>query len=143
MVAALFPRMEKTSQFAGYWQFLGSFAERTTTNVTTGLIRTIGIAALLCLVAVQASGTEDDGWRRTKFGWQNIKQWNLPAEMHELPGLSPRVGAIATLPAITSPAAEKLSVLLHPAVIALGLMLVAFGALRTFVVAANEATCQS
>lgn len=91
-------------------------------RVTTG---TFGLLLLLLLHAVaHADPAEvDDGWRRTRFGWENIKNWDLSPEQRELP-------TAATFPptSLSPVAADRLS-LLHPGVLAAGLSLLAIGAL--------------
>jgi len=64
----------------------------------------------------------DDGWRRTKFGWENIRDWDLTPEQRELAGSAPI--------AILSPAAEHLLLLSHPLAIAAAMGLVAVGILH-------------
>jgi hypothetical protein len=91
-------------------------------RVTTG---TLGLLLLVLLNAVaHADPAEvDDGWRRTRFGWENIKNWDLSPEQRELPT------AVTFSPTILSPvAADQLS-LLHPGVLAAGLSLLAVAAL--------------
>lgn len=93
---------------------LGHFAK----TVTIG---SIGLLLLLLLnAAAQAGPAEvDDGWRRTRFGWENIKDWDLIPEQRELPSATPLT------PVIVSPAADTLFMLLHPGVLALGLSVLA------------------
>lgn len=86
---------------------------------------TIGLLLLVLMNAVAHAGPAevDDGWRRTRFGWENIKNWDLSPEQRELRT------AVAFSPTILSPvAADRLS-LLHPGVLAAGLSLLAIGAL--------------
>jgi hypothetical protein len=88
---------------------------------------TIGLCLLL-FAAVDSSAeqksTVDDGWRRTKFGWENIRDWNLPPEQLALHGSMP------VSPAILSPVAESLLWCSHPLAVALALAVVAVGGLH-------------
>ncbi|WP_254507917.1 hypothetical protein [Anatilimnocola floriformis] len=93
----------------------------------------VGMIGLCLLLAAQSfaagqTGAEaaaiDDGWRRTKFGWENIRDWNLPPEQLDLSGSAP------IAPAILSPTAEHLLGLSHPLAVAVGLSLIAAAALR-------------
>lgn len=95
--------------------------------VTTATTGSVGFLFVLLLSSIAQAGPAevDDGWRRTRFGWENIKHWNLSPEQRELPVAAPI--AITEL----LPAAKSSPVLFHPLVVALGLSLVAVAALRT------------
>lgn len=101
---------------------------------TIGKFRSLGIAGftafLLAIFAVNSlllaeatTATTDDGWRRTKNGWEHISTW--PAEAIQQLAVS-EVSATA---AQISPATERWQCL-HPGVLAMGLCLVAGFALR-------------
>jgi hypothetical protein len=94
-----------------------------TTTATTGMI---GMLFLVLLNAAAHAGPAevDDGWRRTRFGWENIKNWDLTPAQRELPSAAP------LSPAIQSPSAETVSKLLHPCILAVGLSLLAIAALH-------------
>jgi hypothetical protein len=86
---------------------------------------TIGLLLLVLMNAVAHAGPAevDDGWRRTRFGWENIKNWDLSPAQRELPTAA-TFSTAEFHPAI----ADRLS-LLHPCVLAAGLSLLAVGAL--------------
>ena len=101
---------------------------------TTGTTRKLGVvglsALLLALVALNQSlvageaGTDiDDGWRRTKDGWEHISTWPVEVTQQLAADESP------TTSAQISPTAERWQ-RLHPGVLAVGLCLAACFALR-------------
>ena len=72
--------------------------------------------------AADESAPADDGWRRTASGWEHISTWNLPP--------APVPAHIASHTPIIS-AAWSNSLLSHPAVVSLVLMVMAWGALTS------------
>lgn len=96
---------------------LGQFA----TTATTG---TIGMLFMLLVSATALAGPAevDDGWRRTRFGWENIKHWDLTPEQRELPSATP-------LPSVVVGTSESPTILLHPGILAIALSMLAIAAL--------------
>ena len=89
----------------------------------------IGLCLFLSLASQlhAESAVLDDGWRRTKFGWENIRDWNLSPEQLALFGDVP---VAATRPIILSPTTDLLLKLSHPLAIAFVLGTAAIVALR-------------
>ncbi len=94
---------------------------------TTGTFRKLGIARLTALLfaivvlshgyaAGEAATNIDDGWRRTKDGWEHISTWPLAAQ--------PVDDQLSTVPAQISPAADYF-LILHPALLAVGICVAA------------------
>jgi hypothetical protein len=88
-------------------------------------IRVLGLATVLLIFAAlgnagadQNAANVDDGWRRTKDGWENIATW--PTESVELL----LANQVSRAPAIISPTAARW-LQLHPAILASGMCLLA------------------
>lgn len=81
----------------------------------TGRIGGILVLLLLCGNAFAGLGDVDDGWRRTKDGWEHISQWQLTSSQMELLANTP------SAPAVLSPTAEQLMSAAHPVLFAIGI----------------------
>lgn len=82
-----------------------------------------GISSLANAVTASeadATAAPDDGWRRTVDGWEHVSTWKLPAAAANRPA-----EIIAFSPPLISFNLPQ-SPLLHPALIALGLLTVGF-----------------
>ena len=75
------------------------------------------------IVAGEADANSDDGWRRTKNGWEHISTW--PTEAIQQLG----VNDVPATPTQLSPTSERWQ-RLHPGLLAVGLCLAAGFALR-------------
>jgi hypothetical protein len=88
---------------------------------STVLSRIAGIFLLLFVSGNAFAGpadVADDGWRRTKNGWEHISQWQLSTK--QLEGLTNPTIA----PAVLSPSLDQLMTGFHPVIFALGIGLV-------------------
>ncbi|WP_425613958.1 hypothetical protein NA78x_003805 [Anatilimnocola sp. NA78] len=79
------------------------------------LMRVASFAIVIWAVgcAIQANEADDDGWRRTKDGWERMSSWNLGSRM--LPANRTVLKARATGPSWD----------VHPAFVATGLLILA------------------
>ena len=94
------------------------------------ILARVGAVAFVLLtitcVAHAAGSDADDGWRRTKDGWEHISTWNLGSRT--LPTRRFVPPSTGSLLAIGS---------LHPALIATGLLLLSIGSLNLSVATAK------
>lgn len=109
--------------------FFGSQC-RSMLNGLRGKSVMIGSLALIAvLTAPNTSCAEeaaiDDGWRRTKNGWENIATWRVSRAEMTLPSNEP------IAPAIISAAADRW-LLWHPAAVAAGLLAMSGAGLMAF-----------
>lgn len=106
----------------------------TGSSPTTGTfhkVRTLGFFVLVLAVfaatsqlrADDVAPNSDDGWRRTKDGWEHIATWRVIT--NELPPITD----LPLAPAVVSPAAESWQKL-HPGILAAGVGLFSCLALR-------------
>ncbi|WP_145093616.1 hypothetical protein [Anatilimnocola aggregata] len=90
---------------------------------TTGAIGTL-LLVLSATVDVRAQDNGlDDGWRRTKDGWEQMATWNLPTNVVAAE-FDAESFAVMTLPRWQG------SVFFHPAMIAISLVAIAAACLR-------------
>lgn len=83
---------------------------------STVISRTAGIFLLLLVsgnVFAGPADVMDDGWRRTKDGWEHISQWQLSVEQLEVL-TNPTIA-----PAVLSPSLDQLMTAFHPVVFSL------------------------
>ena len=82
------------------------------------LFGTLLLLGSLAAMAVAGDAfSPDDGWRRTKHGWENVSTWGVSAaDLSDLTG--------QRLPSFTISPPVDVGPLWHPAVIAIGVLLI-------------------
>src|SRR5436190_11662558 len=89
-------------------------------RIFRAIVTAVIVAAACSPLTAGDSSVIDDGWRRTKDGWENIADWHLPPEyLQQLTGAEPR-----TFPALL-PAERQPWLQVHPLAIAGGILLLA------------------